>query len=75
MSRTDYCVSKSFDEDDLAKLTEVYVACCEVLKIPKGATDFRRETVAHIVMVLAISGEMNPRLLQRRTLTHFRSPG
>jgi len=36
--------------------------------------DLRRETVAHLVMALAVSGENDPQVLFNRTLMSLRVP-
>ena len=71
-----FASAKSFDEDELASLTAVYFASCEAAGIAaRVKTDLRRETVAHIVMTLAIAGETRPHVIFERTMMHLRRAG
>lgn len=70
-----FASAKYFTDEELNVLEGVYVASCEAAGIAyDDKDDLRRDTVAHLVMALAVSGENDPQVLFNRTLMSLRIP-
>jgi hypothetical protein len=62
-----------FDNDEISALALIYEQSCAELGIaPYDRLDVRRDSVAHVVMMMALCGERQPHVIKRRALMRLR---